>query len=255
MTYSTTLCSGADILLKTTIKNVDREPNDTEVYIPLHKCMLIENLPYFKNMYNQDSNWHREIDEHTNCDILDGSLLAQGDVLIEYFKSMYAHEDLKPTKANTLDLVKLADFLGDTPNLQILKKYVANMISLDNFIEFLGEPFISNYGDILVGFLTDLAYFCELYWGEGHGLINKKICLSIDKLLNNFYSRSTGLTLDELVKLTKLIPMLKNAIQPVIYDENNRVIGQLSSKLREGHFLMILCIPRTTRVICIRELW
>ena len=35
----------------------------------------------------------------------------------------------------------------------------------------------------------------------------------------------------------------------------NTLPSDRSTYLREGHFLMNLCIPRTTRVICIRELW
>ena len=211
----------ADVLIKTL-----EGDSKNEVYIPVHKKVLTDNLSYFKMLFDETSNWQNlKIDEESNCKILNGEF-ATAEILIKYFKSIYDQKNLEPSYKDAFELFELADYFQDTEEINNLIDFIPQIISIDNFTKLMDEPFAKHFQDALIQFLTDASYLHECIEfrmdikelslknliDEGLDSWNSKTAFKIDRRLffDNFFSKTNQMKPNKLSKLLELIPMLKD---------------------------------------------
>jgi len=180
--HPTTITSTADIILKII------ENEQIIAIIPLHKQLLIDNIPYFSTRLN--STW-----ENTGDISLDTEV-ASADLIFKYFQMKYNSEAILD-KTNAGGLFQLSEYLQDEEITNVFKDFIRENIDSslffvawrmdDDFVEIECLNFLKKYG--LFGLLDGFQQF-------GAQLIESSLCKFIEKAVEVIKPREQGHLLD-----------------------------------------------------------
>ena len=123
------------------------ENKSKELLIPVDKCVLEENIPYFKNMLSKDSNW---FETKVIANHLSQTLIKHNEILVptikmhldkpavlgKVIKGIY-DKDLEITKENCIDMYHMIDYLSVECCLEDVEKFVKENLTFENTIDLM----------------------------------------------------------------------------------------------------------------------
>ena len=111
------------------------EDKTREIIIPVDKCILETNVPYFKNMFSNGSNWLESKD--SECLVPTIKLqLEKPEALGQFIKAIY-DRNLDLNVENCVDIYHIIDYLSVESCLKDVEDYVKQNLTFENTIDLM----------------------------------------------------------------------------------------------------------------------
>lgn len=130
--------------------------NNDQILIPVDKKKMMENLPYFENMFKSESNW----EENKMSDGDSGEIpsitieVSRPTLLGDYIKSMYTGE-LEITDEDCVDFHYIADYFQDNILLQDIVLFIRRNITFENSIQLINNDYSDKFEDEITRFFSE----------------------------------------------------------------------------------------------------
>jgi len=183
--------SNADIFVRCKSKTGEEERT---CIIPLHKDVLVKNIPYVAALYNPNSNWKESSTSTANATEIMHTIgeSYSAEVLTHYFQSIYESKFSLPTSFDeTVESFRLADYLGDTKLSGVLQSQIEAFLSLSNLKE-VWRLNSATLREACVAKLRDVcSYVYPIYRESSITALGNRI----KRVVSSFYGRDECLAL------------------------------------------------------------
>ena len=190
------------------------------------------------DMSDDDEDYEEEDDEN----------MAIDESEIQISDSKPGHLEKVPKIITIFNQINPKIFIRSSLNLDLIGSLISTLLNLHNNINhILILQKLAQNNKILTKFINDCIT----------SKLESKTAVQLRKYIrtNNDFTTWFVLLLYRLDFVKDELWLSKDEETCEIMKIFVPLMPHLKVLLREGHFLMILCIPRTTRVICTRELW
>lgn len=180
--HPTTITSTADTILKIIENGI------IIAIIPLHKQLLIDNIPYFRTRLN--SAWENTGDLSLDTEIASKSLI------FKYFQMRYGSEAV-PDESNAGGLFQLSEYLQDEEMTNVFKSFIRE--NIDNSVFFVAWRMGDDFVEIeCLNYLKKHGLFGLLdgFKQAAMQLIETSLCKFIEKAVEVIKPREQGHLLD-----------------------------------------------------------